>query len=424
MMTLQEQAASRGDPFAQLDLALSGARAPESEEPTQMRSEAIVWTCKICFCKDAQRLLRDGMWYWACDTCGTKLNAEEIAVAATQTQSFNTPSLQAPKGPHRQVKIFDHEQLMRVVRTRDAITGDSGDKRRIEVTLAKLLEQDEARPLALPGPAYEATLEELSHAFPAFDRVISEVVAPSLSILAAGGFVRPAPVLLVGSPGIGKTFFLQSLATALAIPLVKQDMSSTTTGASLSGLGIHWANSSPGSVFRALAFGKPNCPAVANPLFLLDELDKCAGDQRFDPLGPLHALLEEESAGAFEDESLPGVTFNVAEVRWVATANSVRGIPAPILSRFHIIEIEDPTRSERIELAERIFASAVRAMRLREFADAMPDSMLDRAAEMPPREFKRISQMAVGRALARGDFQPRSEDFEIRGPVPKHKMGF
>lgn len=84
--------ARQADPFSQLDLALSGARAPECKEPTQMRSEAIVWTCKQCSCKDAQRLLRDGMWYWACDMCGTKLNTEEIALAATQTKSFNTPA--------------------------------------------------------------------------------------------------------------------------------------------------------------------------------------------------------------------------------------------------------------------------------------------------------------------------------------------
>lgn len=414
----------QADPFAQLDLALSEARARECEEPTQTLSEAIVWICKICSCRDAQRLLRDGKWFWSCDTCGTKLEADEIALAATQSKSFNAPALCPPKGPHRLVKIFDHDQLMKIARTRDSITGDSGDKRRIEVTLAKLLEQDETRPLALPGPAYEAELEQLSHAFPAFGRVISEVVAPSLAILAAGGMIRPAPMLLVGSPGIGKTFFLSSLAKVLQIPMVKQDMSSATTGASLSGLGIHWSNSSTGSVFRTLAFGKPNCPAVANPLFMLDELDKCAGDQKFDPLGPLHALLEEESSRDFEDESLPGVTFNTSEIRWVATANSTSSIPTPILSRMHVIEIEDPTRAEKVALAERIFSCAVKAMRLREFADVMPDSMLERAADMPPREFKRISQMAVGRALARGDFQPRVDDFAIQTTAPKQKMGF
>ena len=415
--------ARQADPFGQLDLALSAPQAPECGEPT-VRGEAIEWTCKQCECKDAQRLLREGRWFWACDMCGTKLESYEVALAATQRKSFNAPALNPPTGPSRPVKIFDHDQLMKIARTRDSITGDSGDKRRIEVTLAKILEQDETRPLALPGPTYEAELEELLRAFPAFTRVISEVGSPSLAVLAAGGFVRPAPVLLIGNPGIGKTFFLSSLSKVLQIPMVKQDMSSATTGASLSGLGIHWANSSPGSVFRTLAFGKPNCAAVANPLFLLDEIDKCAGEQRFDPLGPLHALLEEESAGVFEDESLPGVTFNAAEIRWVATANSVRGIPAPILSRFHVIEIEEPTRSERTKLAERIYSNAVKGMRLQEFVDVLPDGIVDRAADSSPREFKRLSQMAVGRALARGDTQPQPEDFAIQPVAQKRQIGF
>ena len=430
----------RADPFAQLEFALakknsreiehqinlgfSDAQAPEAGESTPKPTEYAVWTCKQCFRKEVQRVVRAGSWHWACDSCGNRLTDDEAALATTRKKQGEWATLPKPQGPHRMVKVFDHDQLKKIAGEKDAITGDSGDRRRIEITLAHLLQLDEVRPLALPGPAYEAVLEELAHSFPAFARVIFEVVGPSLAVLAAGGSVRPAPLLLVGAPGIGKTFFLSSLAKVLQIPLIKQDMSSATTGCSLSGLGVHWSNSSPGTVFRTLAFGKPGCPAVVNPLFMLDELDKCSGDRRFDPLGPLHALLEEESAAHFEDESLPGVVFNASEIRWVATSNSTRGIPAPILSRMHVIEIEEPTRAERIALAERIFSGVVRSMRLREFVEVMPDAVLERAADLPPREFKRLSQMAVGRALARGDFQPRIEDFSVQAQAAKRKMGF
>lgn len=411
----------------QAELAFSETLEDAIDDPmrSQTHTEVIFWICKSCFCKDAQRVVKKGGWNWACEKCGNQLTDDEAKMISPRLKlKKDRATLQPPPGSHRMIKVFDYDQLLKIAESKDAITGDSGDRRRIELTLAQLLQLEETRPLALPSPSYEAELEELALAFPAFARVISEVVVPSLAILAAGGTARPAPVLLVGPPGIGKTFFLTSLARVLAVPLIKQDMSTMTSGASLSGLGIHWANSSPGTVFKTLAFGKPGHLAVANPLILLDELDKCSGDRRFDPLGPLHALLEEESAREFEDESIPGVVFNTSEIRWVATANSTNGIPSPILSRMHVIEIEDPTRSERIAMAERIFSGVVRSMRLREFVDVMPDSMLDRAADLAPREFKRLAQMAVGRALARGDFQPRIEDFSVQAQASKRKMGF
>ncbi len=411
----------------QINLSFSDARAHEDEEPvrsqTHTESVSAPWSCSKCSCKEALRVVHAGGWSWACDTCGNSLSDDE-AENAVKRKKFSKRAALPPPARSRAVKVFDHDQLLTVVENKDSMTSDAGDRRRIEVTLLKLIELDEERPLALPNPAYEAQIEELAHAFPAFSRVLYEVVGPSLSVLAAGGVVRQPPVLLVGAPGIGKTYFLTLLARVLGVPLIKQDMSSATTGCSLSGLGPHWGNSSPGSVFRTLAFGKPGRPAVANPLFMLDELDKCSGDRRFDPIGPLHALLEEESAHEFEDESLPGIVFNASEIRWVATANSVHGIPSPILSRMHVIEIEEPTRAEKIALAERIFADVVRSMRLREFVDVMPDAVLERAADLAPREFKRLAQMAVGNALSRGDFQPRPQHFEIRASAQKRKMGF
>ena len=449
ILELKELAKTRGDeiekrlrasrdPFSQLEFALakrnsreierqinlgfSDARAPEAEEPTPKPTEDAAWACKLCSCTKVLRNVHVGGWFWSCDTCGNRLTDDEAELVAPRMKLKMNWATPLPDR-HRMVKVFDHDQLLKIAGNRDALTGDAGDRRRIETTLAQLLQLDEVRPLALPGPAYEAELEELAIAFPAFERVISEAVSPSLAVLAAGGLVRPAPVLLVGAPGIGKTFFVTALARVLGVPLIKQDMSSTSTGASLSGLSVHWSNSSPGCVFKALAFGRPGSPPTANTVVMLDELDKAAGDPRFDVFGPLHALLEEDSSKQFEDESLPGIFFDASHIRWIGTANTTKGIPSPILSRMHVIEIEEPTSGERVEMASRIYESVVRSMQLREFADHMPDAVLTTAARISPREFRRHAQIAVGKALTRGDIQTRDQDFNM-ATAPTRKMGF
>ena len=220
------------------------------------------------------------------------------------------------------------------------------------------------RPLVLPGPAWRDQIEALQEIFPVFAQAIEEVIKPSIAILAAGGLARPVPLLLVGAPGAGKSYFAAMLAEMMQFPVVKMDMASVTMSCLLSGLGPHWASSGPGEVFRALAFGRAGKPAAANPVFVLDEIDKIGGDPKFDPVAALYGLLEESSAKAWEDESLPGIAMDASHIRWILTANEMHPISAPILSRVHVIHVPEMTESEALHVRARIFAGVVGSLGL------------------------------------------------------------
>ncbi len=105
----------------------------------------------------------------------------------------------------------------------------------------------------------------------------------------------------------------------------------------LSGSTPIWAEGKPGRIVELMAKTK-----VANPLIMIDEIDKASGDSRYSPFGPLYQLLEEETAKIFMDEGLE-VATDCQFINWAATANDLDFIPEPILSRFAIFHVESPT---------------------------------------------------------------------------------
>ena len=165
------------------------------------------------------------------------------------------------------VEVFCPERLLSALGNADLSSSDSDQKRRLTKTINRLIELGADRALAVPGPAWQGEIEELSEHFPNFFSAISDVILPSVAISAAGGKARPAPLLLVGSPGVGKSYFAEMLGEMLSVPVAKIDMASATIGATLGGLAMHWANSGPGEVFKTLAFGRGGVRAVANPFF-------------------------------------------------------------------------------------------------------------------------------------------------------------
>lgn len=226
------------------------------------------------------------------------------------------------------------------------------------------------------------------------------------------------PMLLLGAPGIGKTHFARKLAELLGTGMSLVPMSSMTAGWLLSGSSSQWKGARPGKVFEALVDGQ-----YANPVIVVDEIDKASSDAQYDPLGALYSLLEHDTAQTFTDE-FAEVAIDASQVIWITTANDARGIPEPILNRMNVFEIEAPSHEAALQIARNLYQS-IRAEHDwgRLFSPEPGDDVLEQLAALAPREMRRALMTAFGNArLARRD--EIAPDDMPRASTDKSRMGF
>lgn len=224
------------------------------------------------------------------------------------------------------------------------------------------------------------------------------------------------PMLLLGPPGVGKTHFAREVAHLLGTGMGFMSMSSLTAGWVLSGASSQWKGAKPGKVFETLVDGQ-----YANPVMVVDEIDKTGGDHAYDPLGALYGLLEHDTAHAFIDE-FAEVPIDASQVIWVATANDARGIPDPILNRMNVFEIDAPNEEAARKIASKLYA-AIRAEHEwgQRFDPQLSDDVLDAMSHCAPREMRRALMTAFGNAKLDGrgriDVQDLPDQHARRKPI-------
>jgi ATP-dependent Lon protease len=254
-------------------------------------------------------------------------------------------------------------------------------------------------PLAtLPGDII-AQLEQLRLAFPNCSEVIDFYRQQfALSQLSGRDTFSANPVLLAGPPGVGKTAFCKALARLVSAPYELISLSGMTAGFVLGGMSSGWAEGKPGRVVETLA--RSRC---ANPLILCDEVDKCGGDKRYDPLGPLYQLLEKETSAAFVDEALE-IAADCSHIIWAGTANRPELLPEPILSRFTVIEVQRPTPSQMEQVLRSIYQKIRQNQPWgKQFNEALAPEVVNKIieCEVEPRLIQRELVAACGKAALR-----------------------
>lgn len=316
----------------------------------------------------------------------------------------------------RKYELYSEKDLDALKGRIDRMKGDAKDRLKNHVAA---LDEESQKKIAVEAITPEA-LNPLYEAYPNFSEALDDVRRfLVLCYLDKNRKLALPPMLLAGGAGLGKTSFAHALAKTLDTVFFEFQMASMGAGFSLSGLDLGYSTGKPGAIYSYLVESN-----VINPLILLDEIDKAAGDDRHKAHGPLYTLLEPKTAQRYKDEAIP-LALDASHVIWMATANDLNSIPEPILDRFRSYEIKQPTRQQGIKIARSVYQALLESNPWGHFfSKRLPEEVASKMATRSGRDMRKTLLDALAKAATRKSKILRPDDVSLPEIQEPRSIGF